>query len=261
MKRDDADATALDLAVFFINLDRHPDRRLFIENQLAAARIQAERFAGVDGSANVPAHLASFFPPDSTLTSSQIGCSASRLEIMRIILERKINAALVLEDDARLPLNLSAIVKELLAALPDGWDIVRLCRAPKREFRPLRELSRPYCLVRYSRVPVGAAGYLVSQSGARKLLQPRRCYRPGDVEIAHPWLLDLDVYGVVPPPILQERNALPSTIGKRRGGIGSLQRAMPDTRRVIFNMRKLGIYWWFRCWAVNALRRIRLVNS
>jgi glycosyl transferase family 25 len=260
MTRDDAPAAAFDLTVFFINLDRHPDRQRFIEAQLAAAGIKAERFAGVDGSDNVPAHLAGFFPPDSSLTSSQIGCSASRFEIMRTILERRINAALVLEDDARLPSHLGVILNDVLAVLPDGWDLVRLCRAPKRAFRPLHALSESYRLVRYSRIPVGAAAYLVSQSGARKLLTPRRCYRPGDVEIAHPWLLDLDVYGVVPPPVSQERSELPSTIGKKRGDIGRSMRALPDARRMIFNMRKLGASWWFRCWAANVLRRTRLAH-
>jgi hypothetical protein len=59
---------------------------------------------------------------------------------------------------------------------------------------------------------------------------------------------------------MQERNELPSTIGKLRGGIGRFQRAMPDPRRIVFNMRKLGVAWWLRCWAANALHRTRLAR-
>lgn len=161
------------LPTFFINLDRCSDRRRFVEAQLSAAGLASERLAGVDG-ADLPTHLARYFPFDSALTPSQIGCSASHLAIMRIIVERNIEAALVLEDDAALPANLRSVLGALLAALPARWDLVRLCRAPKRAFRPLCDLPDALRLVRYSRIPLGAAGYLVSQGGARKLLKPRR---------------------------------------------------------------------------------------
>jgi glycosyl transferase, family 25 len=250
------------IPAFFINLDRDANRRCFVEAQLSAAAIVAERFAGVDGS-DLPALLARYFPLDSGLTPTQLGCSASHLSIMRVIVDRSIDAALVLEDDAVLPANLRSVVDEVLAALPAGWDIARLCRAPKRAFRPLCELPDASRLVRYSRIPLGTAGYLVSRSGARKLLKPRRIYRPNDVEIAHPWLLDLDVYGVVPPPIGQARGKLPSTIGasRGRGDISRLQRAIPDPRRVVFNIRKLGLAWWLKCWIANGLRWARPISA
>jgi glycosyl transferase family 25 len=240
----------------YINLDRHPERRLFIEQQIARTGITAERFRGVDG-VNYPAHLSLYFPSDTTLTPPQIGCTASRLEVMRLIIERGLSATLVLEDDARIAEDLGAILEATLQSLPAGWDIVRLCNAPKRAFRPLCHLIGPYQLVRYSRIPLGTAGYLVSQSGARKLLQPRPFYWPGDVEIAHPWVLDLDVYGLVPAPITQERVDLPSTIGGKRGHIPRWQRGIPDPRRIIFNVQKLGLAWWLRCLLANALRRVR----
>ncbi|HVZ05084.1 glycosyltransferase family 25 protein [Hyphomicrobium sp.] len=248
--------SSITVHAIYINLDRHPERRIFIEEQIAKAGITAERFRGVDGK-NYPPRLAPYFPPDSTLTAPQIGCTASRLEVMRLIVERGMDAALVLEDDARISTDLGPLLEAALRSLPPGWDIVRLCNAPKRAFRPLRQLTPRYQLVRYSRIPLGTAGYLVSQSGARKLLKPRPFYWPGDVEIAHPWVLDLDVYGVVPPPVLQERDDLPSTIGVERGHIPRWQRGIPDPRRVVFNVRKLGFSWWLRCLLENAGRFVR----
>jgi glycosyl transferase, family 25 len=247
------------LPAFCINLDRHTERRSFIEAQLVKAGIEAERFPGIDG-AELPEWLRGYFPADCPLRPAQIGCIASHLAVMRkIVFEHPCGAALVLEDDAILPSDLRAVLDALLATLPPRWDIVRLCRPPKRAFRPLRELStsRPHTLVRYSRIPVGAAGYLVSSTGALKLLRPRHIRRPNDVEIAHPWLMDLDVYGVVPPPISQERVAVPSTVRGKRGDITRMQRAMPEPRRMMFNMRKLGVGWWLRCLADNALRSVR----
>ena len=244
---------------YYINLDRHADRRLFVEAELKAAGIEAERVSGVDG-ANVPGELRPYFfarSETTRLTPPQIGCSASHLDVMRRILASNAAAALVLEDDARLAPDLVETLDELLPMLPGGWDIVRLCRAPKRAFRPLAPLRGGRRLVRYSRVPLGRAGYLVSRDGAAKLLRRRVLPGPGDVEIAHPWLLGLDVYGVDPPPIAQERHDLPSTIrGAGRAGMSKLRRVAPDPRRVVFNMRKLGPLWWARCLAMNMTRRL-----
>jgi hypothetical protein len=91
-----------------------------------------------------------------------------------------------------------------------------------------------------------------------KLMRPRRVYLPNDVEIAHPWLLDLDVLGVVPAPIGQERTALPSAIAATgaRGGARRWRKAVPDPRRVVFNVWKLGAWWWARCLVLNATRRM-----
>jgi glycosyl transferase family 25 len=122
--------------------------------------------------------------------------------------------------------------------------------------RPLATLPGGRKLVRFSRVPLGRAGYLVSRSGAAKLLKPRKICAPGDVEITHPWLLDLDIYGVEPPPILQERRKFPSVIGGNRGRMSPWKRAAPDPRRLLFNMRKLGPLWWLRCTAANLARAV-----
>jgi len=256
------------LPAFFINLDRHPERRAHIERQLTDAGISAERVSGIDGR-DLPPELAAYFNLKNSsrraLTPGQTGCHASHLKVMQIILERDLDAALVLEDDAIIETSLRDTIKETLERLPAGWDIVRLCRPAKRAVRILKPLSFGRSVVRFSRVPIGRAGYLVSKCGARKLLTPRVMKCPGDVEIAHPWLLNLDVYGVEPPPISQERRALPSTIGDWRGGWNRIQRSLPDLSRVVFNLRKLGPYWWLRCFAENmktgVLRRFELTPS
>ena len=243
---------------FYINLDRHPERRAFIEAQLSAARLPSERVAACDGrDLDIPSFALPYFAASDHLSEAQIACSVSHLEVMRLIVTRDLDAALVLEDDARIDPDIGTLVKDVTDKLPPGWDVVRLCRAPKRAVKPLFDLTGARQCVRYSRVPLGRAGYLVSNAGARKLLKPRRIVRPGDVEIAHPWLLDLDVYGVTPPPIMQERVALPSSIGNAaaRGDIGKLQRARPSLSRVAFNMRKLGALHWLQCCAANAVRR------
>jgi glycosyl transferase family 25 len=247
------------LNAFFINLDRHADRRAHIEGQLHNAGLSAERVAGVNGR-EVPPDLAGYFDLDSTsryaLTAGQIGCQASHLRVMRLITEMSLDVALVLEDDALLAEDVGEILAETLQKVPAGWDIVRLCRSSTRAVRPLATLSCGRSLVRYSRVPVGRAGYLVSRSGAAKLLRPRKMYIPGDDEISQSWLLGLDVYGIEPNPISQERSALPTTIGVKRGGLNRFKRAIPNPRRLAFHVSKLGPNWWTQCFVQNVATKV-----
>lgn len=247
------------LKAFFINLDQAPQRRAHIEVQLQRVGILADRVSGIDGR-NLPTNLACYFDLEGnarhSLTAGQIGCQASHLKVMKLILERDLSSALVLEDDAVLAHDLSDILTEVLDELPASWDIVKLCRASTRAVRPLLTLSGDRLLVRYSRVPVGRAGYLVSREGAAKLLTPRKMCRPGDDEISQSWHLGLDVYGVTPPPISQERGSLPTTIGVERGGLNKVTRAIPSPRRFAFHFSKLGPYWWARCFARNAVTKI-----
>lgn len=244
------------IPAFFINLDRHPHRRAHLERQLAAIGFFAERVAGVNGR-NIPPEIAKNFSFADYLTPGQVGCSASHLTALRIIRDRGIPAALILEDDAIIPPELAAVIAEVMSALPNGWDLVRLCRRAKRAVKPIAQLSNGRQLVRYSRIPVGSAGYLISTTGAAKLLAPRHFDCPNDVEITRCWRLGLDVYGVDPPPIIQERDVLPSTIGDNRGNLPRWQKMLPNPTRFAFNIRQLGPYWWGKCLMTNATRKLR----
>lgn len=242
--------------VFYINLDRHPERRDFIEAELASLGWQGERIVACDGrKQEMPPMAAPFFARSAHLSPAQIACSVSHMLTWQQVVDRKIPAALILEDDARLAPDLGEVIEGALTHLPADWDIVRMCRPTKRSVKPLADLSPGRRLVRYSRIPLGRAGYLISHAGARKLLKPRHIIRPGDVEIAHPWLLDLNIYGVEAPPITQERVALPSSIGNQRGDISKYRRALPSMKRLAFNCRQLGPVWWTRCWLENVLMR------
>lgn len=248
------------IPTFYINLDRHPDRRAFIEKQLTEIGIIAERISGVDGR-HLPPDIAKCFSFANHLTDGEVGCAASHLKVWQIIVDRDVPASLILEDDALLSAAIANVLPTLLSTLPSDWDIVRLCRTSKRAVRPIAKLPEGRMLVRYSRVPVGAAGYLVSRSGAVKLLRPRHIDCPCDIEIAHPWRLGLSVFGVEPILITQARSVIPSSIGNRGAGLPTWKRALPDPARIIHNLRQLGPYWWVRCLALNATRHLRQHNE
>lgn len=260
---------------YLINLDRCPERLDAMQAQLDGLGIPFERVPAVDGL-NLPPDLAPYFahvihrkPP--IIEAGAVGCYASHLRAYQRIVLSDAPYAMVLEDDAVLPANLREIISTALLALPSGWDFVQLAKPPRHAVHELAGLPGGH-LVRYSRVPSGAVGYLISRAGAEKMLNPtiERVWAI-DTDTRRPWLFGLDVYGVVPPPI-NHHGAFPSTIrtaGKRwRKG---LPRPTPLTWHnmplhspagVAWNIRKLGLAAWARCLAINsALRTWRAIEK
>jgi glycosyl transferase family 25 len=228
------------IPAFYINLNRDVFRRARIEEELANSRIQAERIPAIEGRA-VPDWLQSFY--DDRLGPGEVGCSASHLTICRIIIERDLPFALILEDDARIEKDCRGAIEIAVKLAPRGWDIIRLIESSSRPFQQLGVIDPGRSLVRYLRVPRSTTGLVVSQSGARKLLTPRLVKEPIDVEIRWPWQLDLDVYGIHPPPVTQASGVeVETTIPTR-----SRPKKRNQLRRMIFNIRKMGLASYLAC--------------
>jgi len=142
------------IPAFYINLDSDASRRQRIERELERAGLKAERLAGVNG-VDVPPLLERFFfengAPASNLTPGEVGCYASHLKAMQLVLHRGLDWALILEDDARLHTRLAEIIESAIERVPAGWDFIKLCRY-SRAVRPLRKLAAGRMLVRYNPV-------------------------------------------------------------------------------------------------------------
>lgn len=167
-----------------------------------------ERFRAIEGLA-VPAPLRRyFFGGDGrqapTLTKGEIGCYASHLSLWRRVASGQYPAVtLICEDDIRLPENFDAVLDAALRAAPEGWDVIRLSAPSRRTIWPVRQICEGHRLVHYSKVPTLLGAYLISRRGARKLLRPGLRTRPVDLDMARPWEIDLNVYGVDPAPVYQ----------------------------------------------------------
>jgi len=257
------------LPVLYINRDCDDDRRANLELALRASDLAAERIPAIEGL-SVPDGLRDYFFDDdglvSSLTPGEVGCYASHLKACESIAARKLDYALVLEDDAVPPRDLRRIIKDVMSQLPKDWDVVHLCGVPRRAVKPLAELERGRTLVRYSRVPSGAFGYLISAAGARKLLTPIRRYWPFDTDMKRPWLLGLQIYGVT-PSVVGHDDASPSRI-LAMGGRSRGRRGLPKPSRAawsgnplhspagaLYNLKTLGPLWWARCGVKNAYGR------
>lgn len=256
----------------YINLDRDVHRRSLIEAQLSRIGLPARRLPAVDGQA-LPQEVAGYFAHIAQkraplLVPGAIGCYASHLTAYQQIVAEGVETALVLEDDAILDDDLAEAIQDTLAALPTGWDMVHIGQVSRHAVKPLATLPHGRALVRYSRIPAGLAGYLISLSGARKMLDPTILrFWAIDTDTRRAWVFGLDVYGVT-PALIRPNTSLPSSIGyvikttARRG----LPRPTPYSwtntplttpRGLVFNVRKLGFWWWLRCFGFNCAVKVR----
>lgn len=257
------------LPVFYINRDRDVARLDSIRAYLSAAGLPAERVAAVEGLAVPDQFRDYFFSGDalhSGLKPGEVGCYASHLLVMSRIVERDLDYALVLEDDAVVRADISETIANVLSAVPQGWDLIHICKDSNRAVKTIAVLDGARRLIRYSRVPETTTGYLISRSGAKKFLRHSKRHWPVDTDFRRPWCFGLEIYGVMPR--LVEAGGFPSAI-HQLGDHSRLRRGIPMLRRrswapnplhtpegIIFNLRKLGPLTWGICAIHNATRRI-----
>jgi glycosyl transferase family 25 len=188
-----------------INLDRDIIRLAHMEAQCARVGIPMQRWPAVLGAALPPALASCFVGPPSgsgwSLSPGEIGCYASHITIWRALEDGSLgDVALVMEDDLRLEDDFVSALLRVLAVAPPDWDLIRLSNASRRAFVPIAEISARYMLVHYTRVPCSSGAYLISRSGAAKLLkQPSRTL-PIDEDCRRVWRFGLRTFGVLPPP-------------------------------------------------------------
>jgi len=249
------------LPVFVINLARSTDRLGRICAEFDRVGVPFNRFEGVD-ALSIPSELRRYFCDASGVLTSplrpgEIGCYASHLALWTRIAGGECgDAALICEDDIRLPDDLISLLDDLIAALPVGWDVVRLSSVIRYAVVPVAPVG---CrtLVRFSREPVKTGATLVSCNGARKLLAARIRTRPVDQDLRCPWEFEaLDTYGVAPVPIVQD-DAM--SLVEALGGHTSIRygrqlRAVP-WQRLRHNLPRLGFGPWLKCLIWNVVGR------
>lgn len=220
----------LALPVVYINLDSDSDRRARLQSEFERLGLAAERFiatrwteltqAEQDRLYSAALNAQQFHKP---LVNGEKGCYASHLNAWRQLLDGPHPALVVLEDDVR-PKNEFAAVIAAIAALPPGWDMIKLIGRDSEKLSSRRPLTPGFELVDYRRVPSLTAGYVVSRSGAQKLLASRVPFgRPIDVDLRHWWENDLRVQGVLPAAIVLDETSFQSSIGAKvsEAGLGA----------------------------------------
>jgi glycosyl transferase family 25 len=248
--------------IVLINLDRDADRLAHMRAQLDGLGLSFERFPAVRG-ADLPERLRSYFPSggEAGLSAGEIGCYASHLVLMQRIVAGELKApVLVLEDDVALPDDLPALVDDLLAKAPAGWDMIRLSNPPKRAYAKVADLAGDRKLVRYSVVPGSTGAYLISAAGAAKFLARKPRTVAIDQDLRRVWDWDIDNYGVAPMPIIPDvlqASSIDTMAAKASPSQEAAKVKRPRRRnpslieRHGWNIRVMGLWRWLRCELVN----------
>jgi len=162
---------------YVINLERSPERRLYITSHLRSLGIEptvVPAFDGKklsldevvqDGRYNDDISRRSF---DRSLSMAEIGCGLSHLSIYQRMVREGTPYALVSEDDAQFGPDARQRIEAALQAAPADWGVIQL-RFDTRHFEPPAD-----GLVRFKfgdALPVAATAYLISQRAARALAE------------------------------------------------------------------------------------------
>lgn len=118
------------MKIFVINLARSKERRACIERQLKKLNLEYEIFEAVDGSALSYAQvLRNTKTLNYAVSSGEIGCSLSHINIYRKMVAEDIPQALILEDDALLS-SQTVTALQMLEALSIQTPTVTLLTQP-----------------------------------------------------------------------------------------------------------------------------------
>jgi len=161
--------------VFFINLDRVPERADYMSHHLAERGVVgATRWSAVDAL-----RLADYAPLAYVLGAGQrweleasgIGCFESHRRLWQHVVAQNFPVAVILEDDLIVGRQFAAMLDDL-GQIADKFDVLKLDRTPNRAER-YRRLIR-LCERIAARAPLQMTGstgaYAITNAGCRKLI-------------------------------------------------------------------------------------------
>lgn len=171
--------------VFYINLDRRPDRRKNMENIIKNLGYEniTQRIQAIDGKNldfdNMDQNIITFngildaqdkeLIVGIPLTKGAIGCAMSHRNVWEIIAyDNSIQSALILEDDINVDKNYHDKIRSYLPYIPKDFEILFLGYSPatikynNEQFNDLFiKCDKAY----------GLFGYILTKKGAQKLLK------------------------------------------------------------------------------------------
>jgi glycosyl transferase family 25 len=215
--------------VFVINLERSEYRRRFMLNYLEELNFDAHIFPAVDGSKlNIDELQRQGVYNDTlahekfsrSLSCAEIACTLSHLGVYRKMVDGSIPMAMILEDDAMFSERGTDRLSSALREVPADWDVLQLHYNRKEHVHVTDNLVT---FPAKTRMPVGSAGYLIRNGGAKKMLANGLpvCY-PADSFLGRSPRWGVVLYGLA-PPVIDQNSLFPTEIYPRNKGIDKLR--------------------------------------
>lgn len=158
--------------VFVINLERCPDRKQHIIDQLEG--VQYEFIAGIDGMTLNMSQLIEegIWDRDRCertirrgIHMGEVGCAMAHMKIYRKMVDENISNALILEDDIEIyHESIEAHLEEAISQLPAKWDLLYLGYQQDSRLKYSSNLKR-------ASIHDGAFGYSLTLPGAKKIIK------------------------------------------------------------------------------------------
>ncbi len=213
----------MNIPIFVINLERSADRMRDIAQRLDALGLSYERFPACDGrkverefiARNYPSFLESYDEGSENLPG--IGCSVSHIGASKLILERGLDAACIMEDDAEFDDDFPRFV-DTGTKYPEWADTIKLEARVNRKLVACCHIGtvagRQLAYVPGNNTN-GAACYIMTKAGARKVadILGNRPYSGWDHTLFEYTTSTVKALHVLPYPARQLRQmSLPGTI-------------------------------------------------
>lgn len=176
--------------VYFINLDRRPDRLEHAVNQFGMNNIVAERFSATDGNS---------FDLYPQLQRGAAGCLHSQISIIRSALKQGLSRIAIFEDDVFFVENFESKFSNFYAQVPEDWQFVYL--ANNKVFADVHRISEN--VDRVSRA-WSAHAFLINESAMQLT-----------IDVASKGDMPIDVYYGILQQHLPAYCATPALAGQR----------------------------------------------
>ncbi len=162
------------MKVYYINLDRSPERRAWFTQQAEALGLDLVRVPAVDGR-ELPAaeldHWRQLSEGNKVLSPGEIGCFLSHRKAWEAVLAGDEKWAFIAEDDIHFSES-TKIFFQNISWVPPNADLVKAETDLRRHqfSRKYWSLTRPYTLRKLQSNHLNAGGYFISKHSCKILL-------------------------------------------------------------------------------------------
>ena len=208
-----------------IHLKRATDRQDQVGRIKQTSPVSAEVLDAVDGATLDEVAMQSVYrcgmhepPYPFSLRTAEVACFMSHRRCWQHIINENLDAALILEDDVNLDINVFYPAFELAMRNFTPSDYVRFPAKRRETALATRAQTSTHELIVPSAIGLGMVGQLVGQGAAAKLLDTTRTFdRPVDTFLQMTWLTGVWPISIYPTGISEESVHLGgSLISKRK---------------------------------------------
>jgi len=205
--------------IFWINLERSPDRRKYMETLLNRYSLSNTRVEACDGSKYETFATISNVSPGN-INKSELGCFCSHLKALEWFLQSDLENCLIAEDDLSFEFTSywPKTFREYMNEIPADCQILQLAQTVLTKTSPESTTIKAHKPHTY-----GAVIYLVRRSGAKQLLEKIQKTVDNKYSIEkYTYLADTFLYsiaGVYSIALFSTYNIFRSTIHPKNVGI------------------------------------------